>query len=200
VSNCKCVFAIQVLGTPYGVEKMSIFDGKPCDSQRSVHYAQMQVFDFDHTIMDDNTDGVVQEVAHSGALPKEVKAVARNEGWTAFMRSVFEHLHSKGVTESQILHKIDQIPFVKHMKDCLVKLRAWGGEVIIISDSNTVFIDRILAGNADLRGVFEEVFTNPASWDSSGKLNIEPFHHNEDCELSGVNLCKGTVLEDYLKR
>ena len=48
--------------------------------------------------------------------------------------------------------------------------------VIIISDSNTEFIDHILAAR-NLRSEVEAVFTNPAQWDGEDRLLIQPFHH-----------------------
>ena len=179
----------------------------------------LMVLDFDHTIMDENTDMVVQSAGGVGPMPEEVKAVAREQGWTAFMQviikfdktrsewlilmvfqSVFEHLHANKVSSEAILATMDAIPFVPGMRACLEEFKALGGDLIIISDSNQVFIDRILSKN-DMGHMFEGVFTNPAEFDSNtGVLNITPFHRNDDCKLSGVNLCKGRVLQDYLAK
>ena len=48
----------------------------------------LMVLDFDHTIMDENTDMVVQSAGEVGPMPEEVKAVAREKGWTAFMQVI----------------------------------------------------------------------------------------------------------------
>ena len=48
----------------------------------------LAVFDFDHTVMDQNTDGVVQDAGGKGPMPEEVKAVARTQGWTAHMQVI----------------------------------------------------------------------------------------------------------------
>jgi pyridoxal phosphate phosphatase PHOSPHO2 len=87
------------------------------------------------------------------------------------------------------------------MEDCLRGLRELGCEIIIISDSNTIFIDHILRENHML-DLFDEVFTNPAHWDEQqpNLLHVKPFHHNEDCLLSGKNLCKGKVLQNYIAK
>ena len=89
-----------------------------------------------------------------------------------------------------------------------------GATVIIISDSNTEFIEHILK-ERNLHHLVDKVFTNPANWDSEGKLLIKPYHHQvlhttpspstdhvllqETCKLSTKNLCKGQILEDYLR-
>ena len=51
-----------------------------------------------------------------------------------------------------------------------------GATVIIISDSNTEFIDHILR-ERNLHHLVDKVFTNPANWNSEGKLLIQPYHH-----------------------
>lgn len=154
-------------------------------------------FDFDRTIVEDNTDSVVQVIKDSGPIPSELNVIADEEGWTAFMQAVFKHLHSKGIQESEIKEKIQSMKFVQGMKECIQGLNDMGGDVIIISDSNTVFIDYLLVQN-EVTDCFKAVYTNPAKFDSNGQLQLEPFHENKDCKLSGVNLCKGRVLKDYI--
>ena len=70
--------------------------------------------------------------------------------------------------------------------------------IIIISDSNSEFINHILKERG-LSGRVDKVFTNPANWSEEGKLKILPYHHQETCKLSTENLCKGQILEDYIK-
>ena len=31
-----------------------------------------------------------------------------------------------------------------------------------------------------------------------GKLVIKPFEHQTECKLSGPNMCKGRILDDYI--
>ncbi len=45
---------------------------------------------------------------------------------------------------------------------------------IIVSDANAVFIREPLE-NANLFGLFEKIFTNPATFDDQGRLNMTPF-------------------------
>ncbi len=154
-------------------------------------------FDFDRTIVEDNTDSVVQVIKDSGPIPPDLNAIAEEKGWTAFMQAVFKHLHSKGIKECDIREKIQSMEFVDGMKECIQQLNRMGGDVIIISDSNTVFIEYLLSQN-EVKDCIKAVYTNPAEFDSNGQLQLEPFHENKDCKLSGVNLCKGRVLKDYM--
>ena len=71
-------------------------------------------------------------------------------------------------------------------------------EHIIISDANSVFISNILENNG-LSSLFT-VFTNPAEFDSNGCLTIEPYHCQDWCTLSTVNLCKGHILEEFISQ
>ena len=48
--------------------------------------------------------------------------------------------------------------------------------IIIISDSNSVFIDHILRFR-NLDQYVDKVFTNPAKWLEDGRLEIQPYHH-----------------------
>jgi len=118
-----------------------------------------------------------------------------------YLMPVQQEINLFQITQSQILDKIGKIPFVEGMASCLQILKELGSEIIIISDSNTIFIDHILSGN-QLEEVFSAIFTNPAHWDEeeTNFLHLKPFHHNDDCNLSGANLCKGKVLYDYIQR
>lgn len=73
---------------------------------------------------------------------------------------------------------------------------AQDADAIIISDSNSVFIDCILqeCGVAD---VFSTVLTNPASFSSEGLLSVA-WHHTHDCQRCKTtpHMCKGEVRVD----
>ena len=85
-------------------------------------------------------------------------------------------------------------------------------ECIIISDSNTFFIDWCLEAHG-VKGLFRHVFTNTASWlieEEGGacqwaagwqRLSIRPFHEApHGCPNCDSNLCKRRVLQDVLDR
>merc|ERR1719369_3283 len=112
------------------------------------------------------------------------------------MGAVFNLLHESGVTQ-EILSIMASLRLIEEMETLLQKaVTDLYATIIIISDSNSVFIDHILKEKG-LSNLIEKVFTNPARW-QGGKLCIEPFHHQEVCKLSNVNLCKGQVMEEFL--
>ena len=55
----------------------------------------------------------------------------------------------------------------------LATCREAQAEILICSDANTVFIDSILHAH-NLKQFFDNVFTNPAHFDTQGRLNIGP--------------------------
>ena len=68
---------------------------------------------------------------------------------------------------------------------------AEGTHAIIISDSNSVFIDCILQ-ECGVAGVFRAVLSNPASFSSEGRLSASA-HHSHHCQrcTTTPNMCKG---------
>merc|ERR1719313_1608382 len=66
---------------------------------------------------------------------------------------------------------------------------------MILSDANTVFIDEFLAYHG-IRDLFSEVATNPAEFDSNGRLHVRPHHEGapHSSPICPPNLCKGSVL------
>lgn len=158
------------------------------------------IFDFDHTVIDANSDLHVQKLAPNGELPPEIKERYSPSGWTPFMRAVFRYLYDNQVLPDDILDCLLEIKFVDGILDLLKKLQAAGGhEVIIISDSNSVFIEHIMQA-AGVRPWVHEIFTNYAHFDTNGCLQISEYHVQNFCSLSSVNLCKGAVMQEYLER
>ena len=60
-------------------------------------------------------------------------------------------------------------------------------------------IEHILE-TAGLHSVFSKVYTNPASFDNSGCLQLLPYHHQDWCSLSQVNMCKGHILDEHCRK
>ncbi|XP_015509536.2 pyridoxal phosphate phosphatase PHOSPHO2 [Neodiprion lecontei] len=155
-------------------------------------------FDFDHTIVNDNTDIVVRKLLPEQKLPESVRGMYRSDGWTAYMQRIFELLHANCINQTQINAAIDNIPAVNGMEDLLERLHKSNCDIIIISDSNSIFIERWLK-NKKLSHTISRVFTNPAKYDDNGLLKIEMYHLQDWCELSTKNLCKGHILQNYIK-
>lgn len=155
-------------------------------------------FDFDHTIVDDNTDIVARKLLPEEKLPDWLKGLYRTEGWTVYMRKMFEILHENAINEADISKAIDKVPAVYGMEELLIELNSHNCEIIVISDANSVLIEQWLR-HKKLDHLVSRVFTNPAKYDENGLLTIEPYHFQDWCDLSTPNLCKGHILESYIK-
>lgn len=150
-------------------------------------------FDFDHTIVDGNSDIVAKELLHT-----KPPVYQRSECWVNYMQSIFTLLHEQGVDETSYTQAIANIPPTPDILELFQFLKDSGAEIIIISDSNTVFIDKWLSTHK-VSDVIKSIYTNPASFDTTGLLNVSMFHCQNSCKLCPENLCKGSVLHEYLK-
>ncbi|XP_045472342.1 probable phosphatase phospho2 [Harmonia axyridis] len=156
----------------------------------------LAAFDFDHTIIELNSDAVIASTVQGG-VPESVKNLHRNNGWTAYMQKIFELLNMEGYSEDFIRNTIIKLNPVCGMIDLIEELSSkFNYDVIIISDSNSYFIDAWL-NNYDLKKCVLRVFTNPAQF-KDNLLMIEPYHLQDYCDLSSKNLCKGQILQDFV--
>ncbi|XP_049776802.1 pyridoxal phosphate phosphatase PHOSPHO2-like [Schistocerca cancellata] len=155
-------------------------------------------FDFDHTIADQNTDIVVRDLLPREKITDDVTKLYRSDGWTAYMQKIFFLLHENGIKPEAIEEAVEKIPVTAGVDKLLKFLHQTNNEVIIISDSNSVFIRKWLEATC-LNYTVRKVFTNPAHYDDNGCLRIQMYHIQDWCELSTKNLCKGHILEEYLK-
>lgn len=156
-------------------------------------------FDFDHTVCEDNSDVVARKLLPEEKIPESVKSLYQSSGWIAYMDKIFELLHGNAIDARQIENAIVNIPAVTGMEALLAALHANGHEIIIISDSNTIFIDRWLKSKK-LEHLVSRIFTNPAWYDDDGKMRVGMYHTQRTCDLSTVNLCKGQILTDYVAK
>lgn len=164
-----------------------------------MHRSILVAFDFDHTIVNDNTDIVARKLLPNEKLPDSVKDLYRSNGWTTYMGKIFELLHNNSIDIKQIKTAINNIPPVPGIANLLKELHSRGCEIIIISDSNMLFISEWLKSK-NLNYVITETFTNPAKIDKDGVIKLDMYHVQNSCKLSTVNLCKGQILEDYIKK
>lgn len=164
----------------------------------SLDHRKLVAFDFDHTVVDDNTDIVVRDLVKT-KISDEITKLYKKSGWTQYMQEIFYLLHADGFTKAQIQRTIEGIPEVAGLVTLLKRLRDTGTvDTIVISDSNSEFIKFW----CDYNGVspyINRIFTNQAHFTSDDVLKIKPYHHQLECKLSSENLCKGSVLEDYVR-
>ncbi|EFA04476.1 Pyridoxal phosphate phosphatase PHOSPHO2-like Protein [Tribolium castaneum] len=158
----------------------------------------LAVFDFDHTILDDNSDTAVIALTDKDNLPVEIRSLHSTEGWTAFMQAIFKLLYHEGRTIDEINNLITNLKPVGGMVPLIEEFHKNPAfELIIISDSNAHFIKIWLEKN-NVSKCFTKVFTNPSKIEN-GLLTISPYHNQNACKLSTNNLCKGTVLDEFVQ-
>lgn len=120
------------------------------------------VFDFDHTILDCNSDTIIYGLLPGGNLPEEVGKLYDND-WNRFMQIVFDHMHSLNIPPESVSALMADAPLTEGFLDLLTFLRSHKVHSIIASDSNTYFIDTIL-NKREILNVFDGVYTNPAKY------------------------------------
>lgn len=159
----------------------------------------MAVFDFDHTVVDQNTDIVVRDLVSADKIPSTVTSLYKRSGWISYMQEIFHILHSHGFRQIDIQHTIEAIPEVRGLTHLIRQLHdEHNFDVVILSDSNSEFI-RIWCERHGVKQWVHEVFTNPAHFDiADGRLLLQPHHHQTSCSLSSQNLCKGAILEGFV--
>ncbi|XP_060924430.1 pyridoxal phosphate phosphatase PHOSPHO2 isoform X2 [Limanda limanda] len=157
----------------------------------------LMVFDFDHTVVDDNSDTWVIRCLPDQTLPDSVKNSYRKGHWTEFMGRVMNYIDQE-VSPDTVRSVMETIPFTDGMTDLLTFISQNKSTIdcIVISDSNTMFIECILQA-AGLHVAVDQVFTNPAKFNELGYLEVQCYH-SHDCDRCPVNLCKRKVLELYL--
>lgn len=78
----------------------------------------------------------------------------------------------------------------------VTRLKAAGKTTFLcLSNANSVFISTILEAK-NLRNLFDEIITNPASWETSGLLKlrrrVDPEGPQHKCNVGcSANMCKG---------
>lgn len=159
----------------------------------------MVAFDFDHTVVNDNTDIVVRDLLDKKHLTPALQQLHKDGKWTAYMQQIFNILHTNGFTKAQIKSTIEDMDEVHGLKQLIRELYATNTvDVIIVSDSNSTFI-RYWCDFNNITECIKAIFTNPAEFDSQGALQIQPFQHQEHCPLSSENICKGDAIEQFVK-
>jgi len=169
---------------------------------------QLVIFDFDWTVLDQNSDTWIFE-AIAIDLRRKVANLRKSVQWTDLIAQCLEDLHARGVTRNQIEDSLRMAPFHPAMARCLHRMASDESAkakttLLCLSDANSVFIDTILEAQG-LTQAFDEIITNPASWTDDGLLKVQrrvdPNGPPHSCKVGcGVNLCKGEELESYLAR
>ncbi|CAN9509266.1 unnamed protein product [Ophioblennius macclurei] len=164
----------------------------PCDQRFLV------LFDFDETIICENSDEAVLRALPGQQLPDWLKNSYREGHYNEFMQKVLSYMAEQGVSKDSIHASVERIPpnpGLLHLFQYL-RSRQLDFELVVLSDANMYFIETWLK-HAGVRPLFAKIFTNPASFDESGKLVLLPFH-SHSCPRCPENMCKQAILREYL--
>jgi len=163
------------------------------------------LWDFDNTVVLDNTDLIIFERL-SPSLLEELRHAPRNPtfGWTQLVDTGLGKLSAAGITSHQILEASAAAHFPRATADAIRSIaRDPHAQSAILSDANTLFIDACLRKNdLDAASCFQAgIFTNPAVVDDLDRIRVSPFIPLDDtarqhgCHSCARNMCKGALLE-----
>ncbi|NWV73549.1 PHOP1 phosphatase, partial [Dasyornis broadbenti] len=153
------------------------------------------VFDFDETLVDENSD---DSVARGRALPEPLRRSPRQGSYNEHMQRVLAFLGEQGLRAADFRAIYESIPLAPGMAELfqfLAKHRELF-EVILISDANMFGIEAKLRA-AGIHSVFRKIFSNPAGFDRRGYLTLGPYHSHR-CPRCPPNMCKRKILTEYL--
>ncbi|EIE23797.1 hypothetical protein COCSUDRAFT_41939 [Coccomyxa subellipsoidea C-169] len=158
----------------------------------------MVVFDFDWSLVEENSDTWVLDQLGATAIFKRLKATGMP--WTQLMDISLLAAHEElGKGRQEILEACASVPFAACMQQAVKELAGRGCDLVILSDANSLYIDTILQHHG-LQEHFKEVHTNRAYWEGDS-LRVLPHHQDPEphgCPNCPANLCKGKVMERLL--
>ncbi|KAK9947922.1 hypothetical protein M0R45_003517 [Rubus argutus] len=156
------------------------------------------VFDFDRTLIDDDSDWWVVTEMGLTQLFNELRSTM---SWNSIMNIMMRELHLQGKTSKDIKECLKRTPMHPQVTAAIKSAHASGCDLKIISDANQFFIESILEYHG-LLGCFSQIVTNPSSVDGDGRLSIFPYHDpvssSHGCNLCPSNMCKGQVFDQFL--
>jgi len=175
----------------------------------------LYAFDFDHTIVKDNSDTFIVKIIKSPLSPK-VKASFDGTNWTEYMDKVMKFLATQGKTVDEIqkhIEKLELVPGMKGLLSRIIEARAedQSSKLVIISDANDVFIKTLL-NKLEPPVLPDLVVTNltqistPNANNSDSEnaeipyLKVIPYEDQKECRICPKNLCKGAALLKYMEQ
>ncbi|XP_071776454.2 putative phosphatase phospho1 [Centroberyx gerrardi] len=155
-------------------------------------------FDFDETIINESSDDAVVRAAPGQRLPDWLKDCYREGHYNEHMQRVLAYMAEQGVSKDSIRSAVEKIlptPGLPALFQYLLSHQQ-DFELVVVSDANMYFIETWLEHVGALH-LFRRIFTNPASFDASGRLVLLPFH-SHSCSCCPENMCKQVILREYL--
>ncbi|NXY39859.1 PHOP1 phosphatase, partial [Pomatorhinus ruficollis] len=154
------------------------------------------VFDFDETLVDENSD---DSVLRGRALPEPLRRPPAAGSYNRHMQRVLAWLGEQGVRPAELRTVYETLPLSPGVPELLRFLSKHRQlfELVLISDANVFGVEAKL-GAAGARPLFRKIFSNPAGVDRRGFLTLGPYHSHK-CPRCPDNMCKGKILREYLE-
>ncbi|XP_024140643.1 probable phosphatase phospho1 isoform X1 [Oryzias melastigma] len=155
------------------------------------------LFDFDETIIGENSDHTAVRTLPDQRLPAWLTDSYREGQYNEHTQKILAYMADQGVSKETIHAAVEKIPPAPGVLELFQFLRSrrHDFELVVVSDANTYFIETWLQ-HAGVRDLFRKIFTNPGSFDDSGRLVLLPFH-SHSCPRCPDNMCKQTILREY---
>ncbi|ETP02246.1 hypothetical protein F441_20670, partial [Phytophthora nicotianae CJ01A1] len=184
------------------VAKASVKTFSPISQVFSGSGQVLVVFDFDESLVNKDSDRFAFQCFH----PELIKTLEERHALNPVWPSVFDELHQilanekPELTPELICARVAQIPIQNRMVDAVrMAVEQFGAEVKIISDGNSLFIEKALKFHG-LVPYINEVLTNQADLETMDngrtRIRLRP-HHDQpmNCSWCPSNLCKGSILD-----
>lgn len=194
ISNKKSLIAPVTFVTK-GLSRMN---SMTTDNQRS---KKLFIFDFDHTLVDANTDilpfqklepDLLQNIVYDRELYKKI-------GWTGLVNIGLEELHKRNHSPNDILKSAAKAPMHTATVNMIKKIRENAyTSAAIASDANSLYIEACLTSKSLDNSFFEAgIFTNQATIDN-GSMRVKSFASGHECSRCPMNMCKGEILRELV--
>lgn len=156
------------------------------------------IFDFDETIVNENSDDSVLKAAPGQQLPESIRQTYREGFYNEYMQRVLKYMGDQGVKMAEFKAVYENIPLSPGMRDLFQFLFKHQDpfEIILISDANMFGIECALKA-AGAYPLFRKIFSNPSSFDKRGYFTLGPYH-SHSCQRCPANMCKRKILTEYL--
>ncbi|XP_044154192.1 phosphoethanolamine/phosphocholine phosphatase isoform X1 [Bufo gargarizans] len=156
------------------------------------------IFDFDETIVNENSDDSVSRVAPDEEIPDWLRETFQDGFYNEYMQRVLKYLGDNGVRATDLKAVYEKIPLSPGMP-ALFRFLAKNQdrfEIILISDANMFGIESNLK-RYGYDSLFRRVISNPTSVEKNGCLSIGPYH-SHSCLQCPKNMCKRKIVSEYL--
>lgn len=152
----------------------------------------LAVFDFDQTIINGDSDAAARGLIDP---PNLIPDRQNFPDWTQYMQQVFNTIKNINISAEKILDVVSSLNPIVGMPEVMKEFYKNNVEIIVASDSNSLFIHNWLKRNK-LSRIISCIYTNPAEI-VDGLIKIEPYTLQRTCGSCTKNMCKGTIVKEH---